>query len=822
MLLVVMGMGRSGTSVLMQVLEAAGFDCGADWIETNENNPRGYYERLPVMQFNRDILREACPEGDFIFPIPTREAIASLVGTYVPVQFPTHDYAVKDPRFSLTFPVWYPTITNHDTRIIIAKRSPNAIAESVLRAYGQSPEKTLPIIDEYNQRSQEYATEFGLPYVEIVYEDWFEHPAKNIERLETLTGRSIRINLDEVLDPKLRRCHGKSSLDELNEKSIFQKNWLTLQDEHPECAAWLKPYVTSLQIINIERDSSRVSVEFKLQETGETLQETLEFPQSTMPPYNRYSAYKSDRHWLFLFGFGAISSDALPTETLSSMSPIVVLETSPEKLIVALHREDISRILCYPSLFLFVGETALHSLIKALSSDLLPFFQTARQFHWIPASQYMKNLAILQEPLKAIQSEFQSCSRDVAQIENQAFESVSPNPSVERIAIVTPSVGCWNSIAEGIAKGFRDIGVATHEAAVSFPPSSMSVMETLQLRLDLLRFKPNALMTISHSSALFFRGLDEFHVPRIIWYVDYPDHLIQQPHHPLDRIVPCWKEFAPLLEDRGVPVFEEVPVGSVAIQTSKTASLESEILFVGSIKDTSPVLNALTASEREWIEQIVDQKVRSPQLSIEHILAGNPVDASPGTSIHSVLLRNMNRPGMNDRQRLHYFIHVESNRQRRIQLLSALHDFPLAIYGTADWGSVLRETSIAKAFRGKALSRPEYYSACCSSTITLNIHPCFPHSGPTIREFETVLCGGFLLSDFGVYAGKRLQEWFVPQEEIALYTDDHDIAERVEYFLSHPEERTAISKRAVERIQNEHTYTQRAARFKALLETQHA
>jgi len=55
MLTIVSGLPRSGTSVMMQMLEAGGLPALTDGLRLpDEDNPRGYYEFEPVKQIKRD------------------------------------------------------------------------------------------------------------------------------------------------------------------------------------------------------------------------------------------------------------------------------------------------------------------------------------------------------------------------------------------------------------------------------------------------------------------------------------------------------------------------------------------------------------------------------------------------------------------------------------------------------------------------------------------------------------------------------------------------------------------------------------------------
>jgi len=81
------------------------------------------------------------------------------------------------------------------------------------------------------------------------------------------------------------------------------------------------------------------------------------------------------------------------------------------------------------------------------------------------------------------------------------------------------------------------------------------------------------------------------------------------------------------------------------------------------------------------------------------------------------------------------------------------------------------------------------------------------------RNFEVPGCGGFLLTQ----KVENLGDYYVEGKEIATFTDQKDLVEKVMYYLSHEEERAAIARAGYERTIKEHTYVHRFnAVFKAM------
>jgi spore maturation protein CgeB len=66
-----------------------------------------------------------------------------------------------------------------------------------------------------------------------------------------------------------------------------------------------------------------------------------------------------------------------------------------------------------------------------------------------------------------------------------------------------------------------------------------------------------------------------------------------------------------------------------------------------------------------------------------------------------------------------------------------------------------------------------------------------------------------------------LDTHFEFESELPIYHDLKELRARIDYFLAHPEERSAVAKRARERALKEHTYTHRAQRMLDLIVEAH-
>jgi hypothetical protein len=153
----IMGSGRSGTSMVAGVLRHAGYFMGEKLYSEDEGNPKGYFEDQEVNEINEELLAQVLPArppgifGNMFFrsrPVHGQRWLARVpVGTLIPC--PSHlveqiralterePFCFKDPRFCYTLPAWRPLLRN--TEFICIFRHPAATARSILKERCREP-----------------------------------------------------------------------------------------------------------------------------------------------------------------------------------------------------------------------------------------------------------------------------------------------------------------------------------------------------------------------------------------------------------------------------------------------------------------------------------------------------------------------------------------------------------------------------------------------------------------------------------------------------------------------------------------------------------
>src|SRR6201996_4604012 len=226
----VLGMHRSGTSAVTQVLALAGASLPENVMAGDEHNAKGYFEPWKIAMFNDGRLRAGGAAWDDIFAFPYRpldtkpervwlnQAAALFEAEYGEARYPL----LKDPRVTVLMPFWRTVLTELGVgaRCVIPVRHPLAVAGSLARRNGFAPEKSVLVWTAYMLAAEAYTR--ALPRAFVSYDglldDWRAEVAKieaahgaPLPRLTEAAGKSI----DRFLTPELRHTDSGGGLQDL-------------------------------------------------------------------------------------------------------------------------------------------------------------------------------------------------------------------------------------------------------------------------------------------------------------------------------------------------------------------------------------------------------------------------------------------------------------------------------------------------------------------------------------------------------------------------------------------------------------------------------
>jgi len=226
----VLGMHRSGTSAVTQLLALAGASLPENVMAGDEHNAKGYFEPWKIAILNDGRLRAAGAAWDDVFafpfrPLPQQEervwlsrAVTLFDEEYGALPYPL----LKDPRVSVLMPLWLRVLAELDVtaRCVIPVRHPLAVAGSLSRRNGFSPEKSVLLWSAYMLAAEAYSRDLPRAFVgyDALLSDW-RGEVKRIEaahgaRLPKMTDEAGKA-IDAFLTPELRHNAAGGGLADL-------------------------------------------------------------------------------------------------------------------------------------------------------------------------------------------------------------------------------------------------------------------------------------------------------------------------------------------------------------------------------------------------------------------------------------------------------------------------------------------------------------------------------------------------------------------------------------------------------------------------------
>jgi hypothetical protein len=201
-IIVVLGMDRSGTSLLANVLQALGGNLGDDLMSLNEYNARGYFESNKIVALHNKILDTlglSWSTPKFLTQIqedwwrqpafvPLRDQLTTFLQLQLSGEKP---FVFKDPRTARLLPLWNDIFADLDVEpaYVLAVRHPKEVAQSLHRRDAIGPRLAEILWLERYVDSLVYARDRIIAIVN--FDDWFEAPGKTARKLAAKLGLSL-------------------------------------------------------------------------------------------------------------------------------------------------------------------------------------------------------------------------------------------------------------------------------------------------------------------------------------------------------------------------------------------------------------------------------------------------------------------------------------------------------------------------------------------------------------------------------------------------------------------------------------------------------
>ena len=147
------------------------------------------------------------------------------------------------------------------------------------------------------------------------------------------------------------------------------------------------------------------------------------------------------------------------------------------------------------------------------------------------------------------------------------------------------------------------------------------------------------------------------------------------------------------------------------------------------------------------------------------------------------------------------YLGYKCTEQERIRTLNAISErFSMDLWTLSDTSMIPKINN-----RGGADSNKMMPQIIKCSKINLNMTNRPIKTGLPLRIFDLLGAGGFVISNYQA----EIPEHFIPGEDIVLYDSIPDLLEKIEYYLSHDDERRQIAKNGYNKVKDFHTYDMR-------------
>lgn len=225
MQIIVLGMHRSGTSVVARLLNLMGTYFAPERMElpATTANPKGYWERRDVVNLNEDILKALDITWDKIGDFTSKQLTPDVFSPFkslaqeIILGLDAHrPWMLKDPRLCLLLPYWLPLL--EIPVCVYVHRNPIQIAQSLRKRDGFSVHFGIALWEKYTLHA--LADSAKLPRFLISYHDLMSKPLETTkilyENLLALNIQGLRLPTDKeilaFIEPTLFHAQGDDSL----------------------------------------------------------------------------------------------------------------------------------------------------------------------------------------------------------------------------------------------------------------------------------------------------------------------------------------------------------------------------------------------------------------------------------------------------------------------------------------------------------------------------------------------------------------------------------------------------------------------------------
>jgi spore maturation protein CgeB len=146
--------------------------------------------------------------------------------------------------------------------------------------------------------------------------------------------------------------------------------------------------------------------------------------------------------------------------------------------------------------------------------------------------------------------------------------------------------------------------------------------------------------------------------------------------------------------------------------------------------------------------------------------------------------------------------------EKRLNIVAGLGQFNIQVWGDAGWKNAEVDGACYRGMAGHYREINRIYNA---SQVNLDIGRIYQSEIVTMRVFDVLACGGFLLAEHN----EALEELFEVGSELETWRTPEELTDKIQYYLEHPDESANIARKGRERLCRDHTIQQRVRKMLA-------
>ena len=262
----ILGMHRSGTSVLARVVNLLGVDLGKNLMKPAKDNQKGFFEHEPIVQIHEQLLTDLGLNWSDSTPLPNgwesspaAKKAQKALDKIIRQDFGKSEiWALKDPRQCRLMPLWLPLLDKHKIapHFIVAYREPAEVAASLAKRDDMDEAAALQTWLSYSAEALLSAIDY--PHTIVSYNDLMQ----NWQSTMTRAGKELAIDwaisikeaakdIDAFISKDLRHHKiGKHAYPKMVEaclKQLKKPQRKSLEKLISDASAQAQPYADSLR-----------------------------------------------------------------------------------------------------------------------------------------------------------------------------------------------------------------------------------------------------------------------------------------------------------------------------------------------------------------------------------------------------------------------------------------------------------------------------------------------------------------------------------------------------------------------------------------------